>query len=507
MAICLIKKGVGGIQSEDVTALRSEVLKGKTALTIDSNDEVIEGTMELLTANSDLVNVMMCFDRGAGDHWGMGGAIDSPSHGRGIIISMRPEDFRKYALDDRSVFVFMPIPDLKAENIRADKNIAKIQGSIPVIGKIGVAPGNGWFNNEFMFILNIPQGIYEAQGESWAPELRVPIQKVREILGILAHKIAADENIAGVQGTLPVWNVTDSGYGDMLYAWANQGHYIDHPVGGRGIVVRVPNNFVIRNANWVYLAEPDLIGPNIRKDINLFGIPGEMVDYGAGRVAFNGATFDGTLLSGVADKGKEIQLQPEDYHKFLPYTNYTSNSAPHRKFNGIKDGGLHFSVISTDSQYWRSEDYLRTAVFFADSVNMTPFKKLKIGVKFFDGVFKVENYVSDSADFEVGIDIVSVNDLQLRNEGVYKYLFKYVGGVKTTPRRGKVSISNQGDYNHANNDKVLQGIYNWQQMYKELDVSDINEQCFLIAYCLSVTNYSSSYAVASGILNHIEFIN
>lgn len=435
MAICLIKKGGGGIQSEDVTALRSEVLKGKTALTIDSNDEVIEGTMELLTANSDLVHVMMCFDRGAGDHWGMGGAIDSPSHGRGIIISMRPEDFRKYALDDRSVFVFMPVPDLRPENIRSDKNIAKIQGSIPI------------------------------------------------------------------------WSVVGSGWGDILYAWADEGHAWDHPVAGRGVLSKIPNGHIIEGANWVFLKAPTLLPWNIRKGVNVLGVEGTLPDYSAGRVAFNGATFDGILLSGVADKGKEIQLQPEDYHKFLPYTNYTSNSAPHRKFNGIKDGGLHFSVISTDSQYWRSEDYLRTAVFFADSVNMTPFRKLKIGVKFFDGVFKVENYVSDSANFEVGIDIVSVNDLQLRNEGVYKYLFKYVGGVKTTPRKGKVSISNQGDYNHANNDKVLQGIYNWHQMYKELDVSDINEQCFLIAYCLSITNYSSSYAVASGILNHIEFIN
>lgn len=503
----IITGGSGGLYSDDVTAAKADVLEGKSTITSDSDDEVVQGTMPLLPANSDMTNVMLCFDRGSLDFWGKGGAIDSPGQGRGIIVSMRPEDGKRYALDINSAFVFMPVPDLRAENIRADKNIAKIQGSIPVIGKIGVAPGNGWFNNEFMFILNIPQGIYEAQGESWAPELRVPIQKVREILGVLAHKIAADESIAGVQGTLPVWNIAISGHGDVMYSWAGEGHYYDHPISGRGVILRIPNDHIIRGGNWVYLAEPDLIGPNIRQGVNMFGVEGTLPDYSAGRVAFNGATFDGTLLSGVADKGKEIQLQPEDYHKSLPYTNYTSNSAPHRKFNGIKDGGLHFSVISTDSQYWRSEDYLRTAVFFADSVNMTPFKKLKIGVKFFDGVFKVENYVSDSADFEVGIDIVSVNDLQLRNEGVYKYLFKYVGGVKTTPRRGKVSISNRGDYNHANNDKVLQGIYNWQQMYKELDVSDINEQCFLIAYCLSVTNYSSSYAVASGILNHIEFIN
>ena len=47
MAICIIKKGVGGIQSEDTTAVRADVLVGKTALTADSNDEALEGTMQL----------------------------------------------------------------------------------------------------------------------------------------------------------------------------------------------------------------------------------------------------------------------------------------------------------------------------------------------------------------------------------------------------------------------------------------------------------------------------
>ena len=91
MAICIIKKGVGGIQSEDVTVLRSEILAGKTALTADSNDEVVQGTMPLLSSNSDIsLSVMFAYNRT--DNWGEGGAIDSPSKGRGIIISMRPED-------------------------------------------------------------------------------------------------------------------------------------------------------------------------------------------------------------------------------------------------------------------------------------------------------------------------------------------------------------------------------------------------------------------------------
>ena len=45
MAICLINKSGGGITSDDVTARREHVLQGYTALTSDSNDEPVQGTM------------------------------------------------------------------------------------------------------------------------------------------------------------------------------------------------------------------------------------------------------------------------------------------------------------------------------------------------------------------------------------------------------------------------------------------------------------------------------
>ena len=40
----LIKSGGGGITSDDVTVTRAEVLEGKTTITADSEDEIVEGT-------------------------------------------------------------------------------------------------------------------------------------------------------------------------------------------------------------------------------------------------------------------------------------------------------------------------------------------------------------------------------------------------------------------------------------------------------------------------------
>ena len=45
MAVCLINKSGGGVTSDDVTAKREHVLQGCTALTSDSNDEPVQGTI------------------------------------------------------------------------------------------------------------------------------------------------------------------------------------------------------------------------------------------------------------------------------------------------------------------------------------------------------------------------------------------------------------------------------------------------------------------------------
>ena len=492
----LIQGGSGGIDSSDVTAAKADILEGKSTITSDSDDEVVQGTMPLLMTNSDLPNVMMCFDRGSWDFWGKGGAIDSPGQGRGIIVSIRPEDGKKYALDINSVFVFMPIPDLKAENIRADKNIAKIQGSIPVIGKVGVAPGNGWFNNEFMFILNIPQGIYEAQGESWAPELRVPIQKVREILGILAHKIASDESIAGVQGTLPVWNIALSGHGDVMYAWAGEGHYYDHPVAGRGVILRIPNNHITRGGNWVYLAEPDLIGPNIRQGVNMFGVQGEMVDYGMGGMAFNRATFDNRLISGVADKGKEIYISNVVATGNITFTGRDFSNKSDGLFNylGIQDGGLKFSVSDTNQQHTNKP---AIAVFFNKSINLTPFRKVRVGAKFLSGQYRKYSVENDRAVAECGVVFVNIKNLTLINTARYQYqtiLNSTYKGRHLSFIDGAEGINN-----------IEHGRFTGQQLWAEIDVSDVNEHCFMVAYARASAGYYS--ATAEIIISHIEFIN
>ena len=94
MAEGIVMRGGGGISSDDLTAKKEEVLQGKTALTVDSDDEAIEGAMPLLEVNTDVAFSMNAFQRS--DHFGQGKIVDSKKLGRGIAIALRDSDKRLY---------------------------------------------------------------------------------------------------------------------------------------------------------------------------------------------------------------------------------------------------------------------------------------------------------------------------------------------------------------------------------------------------------------------------
>lgn len=413
----------GGIYSEDTTATKADVLAGKTALTSDSNDEVVQGTMQLLSSNSD-ISLSVMFAHNRTDNWGEGGAIDSPSKGRGIIISMRPEDAKKYALDNSVAFVFMPASDLRPENIRADKTIAKVKGAIPI------------------------------------------------------------------------WSVVSSGFLDMLYAWADQGHAIDHPVAGRGLVVRIPNGYLIEGANWVFLKAPTLLPENIRQGTSVLGIQGTLPDYSAGRVAFNGATFDGTLLSGVANADRGIRFGQVYAQGNISFGNgqFFVNHSEKFKYLGIRDGGLRFSITAQGDG---NISYESIAAFFAHSVNLAPFRKIKVGGVILSGSYQKRTNKNDLSQIQFGLVAVSKKNVSKR---VFPQQYNYVVDLNNGYKAVHVSFADGAQDDKGPEHSRLAG----QQLWAEVDVSDINEQCFMFVYAGGTSFIQMSAEV---VINHIEFIN
>ena len=54
---------------------------------------------------------------------------------------------------------------------------------------------------EYYAMNGAPEGYYVSNGQTWAPELRLPASTVRNALGIYADRIVSGQSIAGIAGT------------------------------------------------------------------------------------------------------------------------------------------------------------------------------------------------------------------------------------------------------------------------------------------------------------------
>jgi len=259
-------------------------------------------------------------------------------------------------------------------------------------------------------------------------------------------------SVQGVKfaGAIQRWICTT---GDVITALGGEGFVWDdtHASRGRGIVTKILNNGFIQGANWVFLPSPNLQPWNIRQNVNVNGVVGTMVDYGAGGVPFNGATFDGRLASGVANKGFILR----DIERYL---NLKNNSYGYK---GIVDGGLKLTNGYGYNTSFKSAPYV--GFVLSKSIGVTPISQAG-----------GESYSNESYTI-------------LKNIGQYSNEISY----EMTSTR--VGAGNQSDQS---------------QQYLTLDVS-LKQGHHFIYFMLGkiIHEYSNGSVYAEVIINHIELIN
>ena len=304
---------------------------------------------------------------------------------------------------------------------------------------------------------------------------------------VLQWQTASSQHGINFQGTIPRWICNT---GDVISAFSNpnygQGFAWDDTYAnrGRGIVVSVPNGHFIQGANWVFLSAPFLKSENIRENVNMFGIPGGMKDYGAGRVAFRNATFDGVLISGVANKGFILRGIP----RFLNFKN-TSNG-----YLGIQDGGMKFlNFYGGNTRQVSAPD---VGCVLAHSINLSPFRYIKVGYKVFrfigDGTAAQPARVS----FEIGVAPISNAGGESYNPASNTVL-KDIGGTANSVSHVMTSTkTNAGDQSDHS------------QLYLTLDVSANQGHHFLYFLLGNIIHeYSNGVVSSNVVVNYIEFIN
>lgn len=231
--------GGGGISSDEVTATRHDVLKGKTALTVDSNDEVATGTLELTgnAADDDVLKGQTYYNTDAhGKRTGTleltGNAADNDVLSGLTYYNTDAKTKRTGALALTGSAADDDV--LKGETYYNTDAHGKRTGTLELTGnsadadvlegktyyntdakakRTGTMPNRGWDAGNAMnfgassgkpnsFYAKFPRGAYfDQQPDAPGAAVFIPFSEVVSEAGITAAKLAVGQKILGVTGT------------------------------------------------------------------------------------------------------------------------------------------------------------------------------------------------------------------------------------------------------------------------------------------------------------------
>lgn len=446
MAVCLINKSGGGITSDDVTASKAQVLQGYTALTADSNDEPVQGTM---VNRGNGVNALEL--------------VNSPSESK-IYARMDEGYYSKNGQWKPAVAMSYAVLSntlgVDANKMLENLTVAGVRGSIPIRGYKGPNSSEfGYYSAEGGYAARIEEGYYH-KGNGYKPYVIVPTSKVKQAVNYHPEKTLNDTNTCGEQGQIPIW--APSG-GDVIMAnnsHSGQGFAYDLPGVGRGIVVGIKNGSCIQGANYVFFPMPNLLPNNLRAGENFAGITGTMPDYSSGRMVFNGATFDNVLVSGVAAKSFYFN---RELYSYIIANGYG--------YAGIYGGGMNLSLRTTSPEL-RGR---KIGCILSQSNNLTPFRRIVVD-------YRTTGSISGNPTINFYAFIAP--SIALVREGV-EFNGARVDGFSQMP---------------------VQVMASERQGQLVIDTSNINEQAFLGFYASANVSGAESFSGTIQITK-IEFFN
>lgn len=464
MADALLRFGNGsGGGSDETTATKNQVLRGVTAITSDSGDEPVEGTIITRGYRGQDTNEMWLY----------------PQEG-GYVVRLEEGFYHKDSGSQLKPYVIAPTNLVKsAVNYHAEYTLNNTttcgeQGKIKMIN----TQDNGYaINQAKVFALDGGRGklvmlMGHGNGYYYRPDGNPHVETNASELGnavkesLLQWQTASSMYGINFQGTIPRWIC---GTGDVISAVDNNGFAWDDATGanrGRGVVTRIPNGHYIQGANYVFLPSPNLYPHNIRAGVNIHGVVGTMPDYSTGRTVFNGATFDGTLLSGVANK---------DF--FIGRDYYANSLGNNYRYSGIYGGGINLT-LSTGLYMLRGK-YI--GCITSQSTNLTPFNRIDVYWRFV-GDIRNGAYIN----FSAGVTTLS----HLRRGGM-----SVAGSIKDGFTQEVVSVP-AGAPHIDRQGKI------------ELYVGGVNEQGYLCFYAsANINNRDRDLLNGSIQITRIDFLN
>ena len=465
MAVCLINKSGGGISSDDVTAKREHVVKGYATITVDSNDEIVEGLIE---DRGEGAVVAFAIGREDWNHqiWATfgNGWYHRPPHpaGHEAYIYIKYEALANLlGVDSAKMLESLTVADRRGQIKIIDTAASNYR-----INKSTNFGLDTWTNpSNPVFYVDFPHGNGYYNRSDGHPHVCIDATN----LGTAgADSVLSGQTATSVQGVkfagaIQRWICTT---GDVITALGGEGFVYDdtHASRGRGIVTKIPNNYFVQGANWVFLSSPNLYPWNIKAGVNINGVVGTMQDYSAGRPVFENATFNTLYVGGVANK---------DFPEARIYRDRTQS---HNKYSRYI-GGTTISVSAgSDFHLWSNGLYVG---FVLDrAILFTFFRQLKITYK---------------------LDVRMYTGRYNRLAGVMVYVNLYDAENRSRLLGGRHEM-------HSSSERVG-STYNGDTYEMIIDTSNINKDAFVALCANAYSDDNMSSAIGSVTFTKIELIN
>lgn len=526
----LLRGGAGGVSSDDVTASKAQVLQGYKTVTTDSDDEIVEGTIQ----NRGNVVDTVSFENA---HW------------ESKFVARMEEGYYSQAGQWKPC-VAIPYAVL-AGGIGVDAGkmldtltISGVRGTIPVRGYHGPDSSEMWlYPQEGGYVVRIEEGYYHKGGQ-WKPYVIVPTSLAKSAVNYHPESTLSDTTTCGETGRIKMVDTKLNNYTN------NQARNIGID-SGRGKLW-----MELGHGNAYYYRDDNV--PHVETDASKFGTAGaDSVLQWQTATSQHGINFQGTIprwicntgdvISAVdnngfawddstgANRGRGIVTKIPNGH-FIQGANYVFLPAPYVISENIREGVNMFGVPGGLPDYRIGRPVFENATFNTIYVGGVANKDFPEAGIYRDRTSSASNYSRYAGGTTINVSAGS--NFHLWSIGQYvgfvldrAILFTFFRWLKITY---KLDVRmNTGSYNRragvdvyvhlydaANRSSLIGGMhkmhsssenagstYNGDTYEMIVDTSSINRDAFVALCASAYSDYNMSSAIGSVTFTKIELIN
>ena len=542
----LMAGGTGGVGSDDVTASKAQVLQGYKTVTVDSDDEVVEGSIQVVDTSQNNYTKTRTTEYGL-DKSRSAFYMHLPQRSG---YYTRSDNAPHVEIDSNSLGDALP-SDVVDTKTASSKNGVAMRGTLQYKGNGGapngvVCPEMFYYTLEGAYVARFDAGAYYNTGErgQWKPYVSVPVWMAKQATNYHPEKTLSDTVTCQERGTVKMIDTKLNNYTN------NQARNIGID-SGRGKLW-----MELGHGNAYYYRDDNV--PHVETDASKFGTAGaDSVLQWQTASSQHGIKFEGTIPRWIATHG-DVIIANSSYSgqgfaydlpgvgrgivvgikngAFIQGANYVFFPMPNLLPPNLREGENFAGIIGTMPDYSSGRTVFNVATF--DGLLATgvankaffitrDFYAFKLGNLGYTGIRDGGINLSFNTDYtpsrgrRVGFVLSQSNNLTPFRSIIVSYtvigtlvgtpsidLTPFVASVSALQRQAmEIDGAKIDGFSQILTHKVVSHLWSQTTGQIVLDVSGVNEQAFLGFHAYSSVASNRERFIGDVRITKIEFIN